>query len=228
MNIISATARLRSVSQVSLHLALPEPERIDRQRIWLQAVLAAKGWQATELARRASLSPSTVTRFLNDASHPHALSDRTLDAIEAASGFRRYEMPDPALEGFAEPDATPYDAGAGEAGGPTAAAVQALLAGHSGRVPWRLIGRSLETAGYLAGDIAIVDLAVRARAGDPVCAQVYDWSRPERTITVMRIFNPPVLVGATLDATAIQPLMVDDKHVAIKGVIVASLRARGH
>ena len=60
----------------------------DEQREWLRAVLAEKKLAATALAQRAGVAGPTITRFLNDPRATHALSARTVAAIEKATGMR--------------------------------------------------------------------------------------------------------------------------------------------
>jgi transcriptional regulator with XRE-family HTH domain len=79
--------------------------------------------------------------------------------------------------------------------------------------------RALEGLGYLPGDIVIVDLDRKPAPGDVVCAQVYDLGRSEPE-TVMRIYEPPVLVAASFDEQLRRPLMVDDARVKIEGVVL--------
>lgn len=197
----------------------------ERQRSWIAALLRAKGLTATELARSAKLNASTLTRFMNDPEHPHALSAATIDAIAAATGVRAYDPPTPIIGGFAEEDAAAYDAELPGEDEEVASAISALVNGRPGRVPWVLRSRALETAGYLPGDILIVDLNAVAKSGDVVCAQAYDWSRA-RAATVMRVFQPPLLTASSYDPALRTPLVVDDRNVVIKGVVVASVRAR--
>lgn len=58
-----------------------------RARDYIAQVLAATGWSATELARRAGLVPSTINRFLNDSAVTHTLSLRSLGKIRDASSI---------------------------------------------------------------------------------------------------------------------------------------------
>lgn len=55
-------------------------------RLLVEHMLGQTGWTASELARRAGLAPSTLTRFLNSPVK-HSLSARTLARLSAASGM---------------------------------------------------------------------------------------------------------------------------------------------
>jgi SOS-response transcriptional repressor LexA len=87
-----------------------------------------------------------------------------------------------------------------------------------------LRSRSLESAGYMPGDILMVDLNGRPEPGDVVCAQIYD--RSGKAETIFRIYEHPFLVAATLDGRLMKPHLVDNDRVVIRGVVIASLRER--
>ena len=206
----------------TLRRMMPSREEI---QAWVRAVLAWKGWTATEFARRAGVVPSTLNRFLNDPDATHSLSRKTIQLLERQAGLAFMEMPGAGRRpaGFAEADAAPFDGGSRDQ--LVDNAVRELIRGRNGIDAWVLRSRALETAGYLPGDILLIDLNARAVARDAVCAQIYDWSTGKAE-TVMRIYQPPYLVGASLDERFQKPLMVDDDVVAIKGVILTSMRAR--
>lgn len=62
-------------------------ERQERQRAFIREAMTATGLDATNLARRAKLSPSTLNRFLNKPID-HLLSGQTLAKISAVSGVQ--------------------------------------------------------------------------------------------------------------------------------------------
>jgi len=194
------------------------------QRRYLEQVMARTGWSQSELAARAGLDASTLSRFLTASRSGHALRPATLRKIERASGIAidgsQTQAPSPA--GFAEPEAAPLDRSANS---PLAAAVAALMRGHNNLDPWVLNSRALETAGFLPGDVLLVGLNETPLAGDVVCAQIYDWPAGKAE-TVFRLFRPPYLVAATADPALQTPHVVDGSRVAIKGVVVNSLRGR--
>lgn len=80
----------------------------EAQRAYIQKAMDALGLDATNLARRADLAPSTLNRFLNKPVK-HQLSGRTLAAISRASG-----LPVP-QDAIGSPDAPDIDAVAREA-----------------------------------------------------------------------------------------------------------------
>ncbi|MGJ4945162.1 helix-turn-helix domain-containing protein [Bradyrhizobium sp. HKCCYLS1011] len=54
---------------------------------WIDYILDRKRWNATELARKAELAPSTLLRLLNNPEHPFLPTQKTLSKIADASGI---------------------------------------------------------------------------------------------------------------------------------------------
>jgi hypothetical protein len=192
----------------------------DEQRAWLLDLLAQTREAPTALAQRAGLAPTTLTRFLNNPQHATALSARTISAVEKAAGVRFGASPPAALR---DSEADPFAYEASEAS--ISSIVRAAVGSANGIDPWTLRSRALEAAGFLPGDILIVDLNADPKPGDVVCAQVYEWARGKAE-TVFRVWEPPSLVSATFDPTLRKPLFVDHNNVTIKGVVIASIRTR--
>jgi len=194
-----------------------------RQRAWLAEVVAATKLKPSQIADAAGVSDTTLTRLLNNPEYKGTLSQITIDRIKSTyklpgpedyAGTRR-----PTLLGFSEAERFDPKREKGE----LSRMVTAILQARPGVDPWRLKTNALELSGYLPGDVLFVDLNAIAKPQDAVCAQVYDWQRGSAQ-TVWRIFDPPFLVGSALDRTAYKPLLVDNERVAVKGVIVESLR----
>jgi hypothetical protein len=167
------------------------------------------------LATAAKVPASTLSRLLKEGSTTTLRAD-TLSKLETFSGISPFSVADtpPAPRGLAE-DAVPFDA---ESADPAVFAVIKALIGSPADANSRTISsRALEGLGYLPGDIVIIDLRRKPVRGDVVCAQVSESGRePE---TVMRIYQPPVLLAATFDAQQ-RLLWVDDPRVKIEGVVL--------
>lgn len=90
---------------------------------------------------------------------------------------------------------------------------------------WQVRNNALILEGYREGDFLLVDhnAAPRARAGEVVVAQVYDHQGGGAT-TLLRRYEPPVLVGCGFDPDERTVHVVDGKNVAIRGVVIASWR----
>lgn len=205
-------------------------QRVARlHRAYVQQVVEKTGVKPTPLAKAIGVSPSTLTRLLNEPDDSAAtLHAGTLAKLEAFSGITPptdYELTHSARQvprGLRE-DAQPFVPA--DVPDDLAHAVKVLTSGRKNIEAWLVTSRALECAGYVPGDAVIVDVSIQPRAGDPVCADVHDW-RTRTTDTVMRFFEPPYLVPSTFDETLRRPIVVDDR-VAIKGVILPyRLRAR--
>ena len=205
-------------------------DNIEQQRIYIVEVLQRTGWTQSELASRAGLDPSTLSRFLSSATQGRALRLRTLDKIAAVSGLtwgsaEDRVAPAPALpveNGMAESEASPLKF---EANSSLADIVEILGRNRTNIDPWTLNSRALEGAGFRPGDILMVALGETPLSGDVVCAQIYDWFKG-RAETVFRIFEPPYLLAASADPRFLRPLVVDDDKVQVKGVVIHTIRAR--
>lgn len=197
-----------------------EPTRAEL-KAWIEKIIAETGETASGLARKAGLATTTLTRFLAEDDGP-MLGMRSIAKIAHATRRQPLGLAPaaaPAAGGLAEAEAEPYVA----SGGPVASAVAALVSGRNAADPWLLKSHALELAGYMPGDILIVDLAQVAQSGNVVCAVDYKFGnvKPE---TVFRIYEWPYLVAASSAPRLRKPLLVDNERVVIKGVIVASLR----
>jgi hypothetical protein len=190
-------------------------------RDYVRLVIERTGKPATRIAKDLEIAPSTLTRLLKEPEDSTAtLHARTLRKLQDYSGIPPLLGGDPSVSaaprGFAE-DAVPFDAAGADPA--LAAALKALIGSRSAADPWTIRTRALERIGFLPGDIVIVDLGRRPEAGDAVCAQVYDWRRATAE-TVMRLYEPPYLVAASLDEGLRRPLVVDNEQVMIKGVLL--------
>jgi len=200
----------------------------DEQKAWIGSILDVTGWTPTDLARRASVHQTTLTRFLADPTGKATLSARTVAAITEVTGFEPYARANPEARrsavapiGDGEPLPKDLDLLRDDLDG----ALRALIAGRNDVFPWRIRTRALEMAGFMPGDVAIVDINATPKRGDAVCAEVSDWPNG-RTETLLRLFEPPYLVTATADASLRRPHYIDDEKVIIKGVVTAMLRPR--
>lgn len=194
------------------------------QRAYILDVLARTGWNQTELAKRAGLDPSTLSRFLSSSRPGLSLRPSTIRRIAQVTGLPYDAAPtnmSPA-DGMAEAEAQPL---ADDVPPLISAILDSLRTGADSVDAWTLRSRALELAGYRPGDILFVKLGGSPLKGDVVCAQIYDWSAG-RTETVFRIFEPPFLISATADPGLFSPYALDDDRVAVKGTVLHSLRSR--
>lgn len=125
--------------------------------------------------------------------------------------------------GFAESDAAPFVYGPGMAEGTQTRSIAQLLGERPGVDVWRVKSRAMALAGLIEGDFILVDThaAERTRPGDVVIAQIYGRSGAN---TVLRRFEPPVLVASSADPADARVHVVDGHNVVIRGKVVASWR----
>lgn len=198
-------------------------ENVRRKQLqWLAFIRQVKGWSDADIARQTGRNASTLSKFLNDPENAAQLSARTVALIEQASGIPAYQSENVVKpRGLAEVESTPYEA---EQVTAIDGAVRALKGERNAVDPWILRSRSLEAAGYIPGDILMVDLNARPSPGDVVCAQVYD--RTGKAETIFRLYEHPFLVAASLDAALLKPHLIDNDRVVVRGVVIASFRER--
>lgn len=125
--------------------------------------------------------------------------------------------------GFSDSDAAPFVYGPGMAEGHQTRSIAQAMGERPGVDVWRVKSRAMALAGLLEGDFMLVDThaAERVRAGDVVVAQVYGRTGAN---TVLRRFEPPVLVAASADPADARVFVVDGQNVVIRGKVVASWR----
>lgn len=111
-----------------------------------------------------------------------------------------------------------------EAGKAAAEMTAALAGGRAGVDTWRVSTSAMQLAGYVEGDIILVDThRVAPAPGAVVLAQVYDWQLGS-AMTLLRRYDPPVIMAASADAREWKPYVVDGTNVLIVGIVVASWR----
>jgi hypothetical protein len=194
----------------------------DSVRAWLRGVLDETGLSASALARQ--IGTTTLTRVLNDAAAKHVLSTRTIDAIVRSTGLPGPGSPATSAARMPEGeiDGLPLNPQTGDVR--IDDTVRYLCAAENGLMPYRLNTRAVEGMGYLPGDLVIVDLNASADQGDVVLARLHS-----RKLDIVRVFAKPYLIACAIDRVARAPLVVDDQHVSITGVVVAMFRPRrGH
>lgn len=197
------------------------------QRQWLESLLKRLGITATELARRADLNPSTLTRFLNsEGNEGHTLTFRTIRKIENAVGKARQPGSAAAqsITGFSEAEAQPWDHGS-TPDQQMASAVRALIGARNACHAFTIGSDDLHALGIHAGDVLVVDTNEAARPGDIVCAQVNDLPAGGAR-TVFRLYEPPYLISGSAMPGVRRPVIVDGVNASISGVVIGRLSPR--
>ena len=192
------------------------------QHAFIEKVLSKTGWTQTDLANRAGIDPSTLSRFLTKGRDGHALRANTIQRIVNASGLVPGEVQLLPTDGFSEDEAMPYIFATEDA---RTLAIRTLCSERPNIDAWTLKSNALDGLGYRSGDVLLVSLNETPHAGDIVCAQIYDWTK-SKAETVFRLFQPPVLLAATSDTALLKPHLITDNNVVVKGVVLHMLRAR--
>lgn len=201
-------------------LALVENTR-RKQLAWVNAILLHKGWRPTRLANEAGVNHSTLSKWLSDPLNAAQLNSTTVEKIARAGGIPPYfTEPITQPKGLAHREAEIYRPGDDIAG----KWVRTLTSERNDLEAWAMKSEALMEAGYLPGDILIVDVAASAEDGDAVCAKLHD--RAGRPEMAFRIFEFPYLVAASKSPALRRPILIDNDHATIHGVVVASFRPR--
>lgn len=208
-------------------LHLPHGDRATARlhRDWLKTLPRLTGKTLTGLAKSIKVAPSTLTRPIREGddgtSTLHATTIRKV--VDATGVPPPGEIGLPASgrrpqRGFGE-EAAPYSPASGD---PISGALALLAEGRSGLAVWQLLTDAVELAGYLPGDLLLLDLNnLLPKPGDLVCAQVYDWPAMKAE-TVVRVFEraSPVDLLVARSAVPRPPIVVDGERVALKGVFL--------
>lgn len=193
---------------------------------WIRAVASYMNLSLSDLAVKAGLSPSTITRFMNDGSGKLTITERTLDAVANYTGVPKNVLPGHrSIPGLGEGEAVPYQPHIEKLPDWVETAIAAHKGNRNGIDAWIMKGWPLDLLGILPGDILLIDQNRRAKGGDIVCAQLTDLATG-MTETVMRRYDPPFLTTHSAKSGPSRPEQVDDDRVIIMGVECGVIRPR--
>lgn len=147
-----------------------------------------------------------------------------IDEVLKRAGVMAEDRARPLAPGFAESDALPWQ-GEGKRANDTQAIALPLGGGRPGIDVWQIKSSALSFMGYMSGDFMLVDThsADRCVAGDIVIAQKYN-AQSGSAATLLRRYEPPVLVAASPDPDCRRVDFVDGNNVLIRGKVIASWR----
>lgn len=199
---------------------------------WFKAQQRKVGITAQEIADKRGMSRVNVSHILTGRqamsldwakAFAEALQVDLASVLEKA-GIANAEQAQQVNPGFAEADAAPFVAGPSIGAGNQVKTVAELFGGgRPGIDVWRVKSAAMALGGLLVGDFMLVDThqAERVKPGDVVLAQIY--SRTGAT-TVLRRFEPPVLVAASAALEDQRVHVVDGVNVVVRGKVIASWR----
>lgn len=200
--------------------------------IWFKALQKRSGLTSFDLGEAIGRDRTVISRIINGTQRMTLEQARIfaeklnvpLHEMLEKAGLADKGTAQQLAPGFQESDTAQWAPGPGfgdDRDVPTVA--EALGGGKPGVDVWRVKSQVMALAGLLAGDFMLVDTlqAERVKAGDTVIAQVYN--RTGAT-TVLRRFEPPVLVAASIDPADGRVHVVDGINVVIRGKVTASWR----
>jgi hypothetical protein len=199
---------------------------------WFRARLKQVGKNAGDIALAAGRSRSNVSHILNGhqrmslewAQVFSKVLETPVSTVLEKAGVTEKSVAAEFTPGFAESDAAPFVYGPGMAEGPSHRSIAAAFGERPGVDVWRVKSSAMALGGLLVGDFMLVDThqAERVRPGDVVIAQIYN---PRGATTVLRRFEPPVLVAASAAPEDARVHVVDGQNVVVRGKVVASWRS---
>ena len=198
---------------------------------WFKAQQRKAGVTADDIAKRMGRTRSAVSHIymgrqpmsLEWAKAFSEVLQAPLDEVLRRAGIADDATAQAIAPGFAESDAAAWIPKQGE--GRKVQAIAEAFGARPGVDVWQIKSDAMALQGILPGDFALIDThaADTARAGDTVMAQVYDNARG-RAITILRRFEPPVLVAASASMDDRRVHVVDGINVVIRGKVIASWR----
>jgi len=213
-----------------LDMMATDMSRTEALRDWLREIAFRHGTSLHGIARAAGIHGSTLTRFMDPDGPGHNLSDTSISKIErafnssrpaaaggtqtGASGPRRLqERPAGLLNPQAEMDEI-------------ASAIERAHQGDSAQLDAYLVrDRTLDLAGYLPGDVILVDPSRAPQPGDVVALQPRG-TLSQREGVMVRIWDAPWLTAHSTDVRCSRPMLIDPQTATILGVVTTALRHR--
>lgn len=203
---------------------------------WFKATQKRKGVTQQDVAEKIGRTRTVVSHMLSgrrrftfeDAKAFSDLLDEPLSEVLQRAGIANEQVAQQLAPGFSDSDAAPWIAPGGYIKQKNADILTAFGADKNGVDIWQCKSSAMALAGILSGDYMAVDsnASERARRGDTVIAQIYDNSTGTAS-TILRRYEPPVLVAATQDQGDWGVKVVDFSNVVIRGVVTASWRLAG-
>jgi transcriptional regulator with XRE-family HTH domain len=185
-------------------------------RVWIEALMQRSGLNQTQLAAKAGLSHSTLSRAMTSNDYKVNFRQDTIERLAAAGGI----APPPAIAphthpaGFSEPEAQAW----------TGAPERDL---SPNQTIWTVRSPVLMPIGLMPGDRFILDQAATARTGDAILVQLVD-HRTGTAETLLRLYADGFAVTPLYLSDGTKRLWIDNNAVAVAGVIIESWRTRAH
>lgn len=205
-----------------LTMISPHESQMQTFRDWVSQLMAQHGVATvSQFARRAGLAESTLTRFMNAEGPGNLMREGTIAKIENAFNARR-----PATRLPQGERQTPERQDASARASNLTSLMQSLRQHETPEhETFILSDRALDLAGYLPGDLIIVDTSQRPEIGDVVALRFRSGAARSSTVT-LRIYDTPFLTAHSTDDTMRRPLMIEPERIEIIGIVTAAMRER--
>ncbi len=198
---------------------------------WFKQQQRRAGVTAEDIALRLGKDRSLVSRIyvgrqamkLDEAKIFADVLQQPLDEILKRAGVADPSTAQHLSPGFSESDAVVWQPRPGE--GSRTRSIAEAFGVRPGVDVWRVTSAALVLEGIQPGDHLLVDThaADSVRMGDLVIAQVYDNAKGSAS-TILRRFEPPVLVAASLSREERRVHVVDGINVIVRGKVAACWR----
>lgn len=218
------------ISSLIFEVASSYLRRMNKE--WFRRKLRTTGLTSLQLAEAIGRDRAVVSRILNGHQTPSLAQAKAfadvlgveVSEVLVQAGLTEAPVARALNPGFSDSDAAAWIPAPGTAESAPIRSVAQALGERPGVDVWRVKSRAMALAGLLEGDFILVDThqSERARAGDVVIAQLYSQGT---ATTILRRFEPPVLVAASADPADGRVHVVDHNNVVIRGKVIASWRA---
>jgi SOS-response transcriptional repressor LexA len=203
--------------------------------LWFRDTMKSAGVKTQDIAAAAGRDRTAVSKIIN------GNQSMTLDWAKAFAKVLNKDLEEVMekaglTDGNQPPTDTEYtpggDVGRWQDSAADAEAVKSItrsLCGDKNSVQvWKVNSLAMSVGGYKPGDFIAVDsdLAEYCKSGDVVVAQLFDWKSSKKK-TVLRRFEPPVLLADSADPDMGRVHVVDGNNVVIRGKVIASWRRPG-
>lgn len=198
---------------------------------WFKQQQRRVGVTAEHIALRLGKDRSLVSRIyvgrqqmkIGEARVFAEILQQPIDEVLRRAGVANGSTAQQLAPGFAESDVATWQPDSADAH--RVKTIAEAMGARPGVDIWQVKSAELLLEGVLPGDYILVDshAAESVRVGDLVIAQVYDNAKGGAS-TILRRFEPPVLVAASTALEDRRVHIVDGTNVVIRGKIIASWR----
>lgn len=200
---------------------------------WFKQQQKKAGVTADQIAERLGRDRSLVSRIyvgrqkmtLEQAKVFATSLDQPLEVVLQKAGITDTSTAHKVSIGFSEGDVVPFVTKQGTQ--PKAmTTAETLGGGRPGVNIWKVGSDAMIMQGYLPNDFILVDekSTHTCKAGDVVLAQVFN-GKTATANTLLRRYEPPVLVSATTNGDKQRVHVVDGINVVLTGKVIASWRS---